>query len=130
MSERANDEDFSLSETWSTSNSDAIADQVNDPLIIVSPDQSNATKVIPGLSPDTIGISVSEGDHSPISGIKRKRSVGSSCKKIMKSSTGGRVGAYQNESRPILTIQQMPVTTSVDEMRMPPRLNLYESGLH
>ena len=41
--ERATDEDFSLGETWSTSNSDAIVYPVNDRFAIVVPDQSNAT---------------------------------------------------------------------------------------
>ena len=72
-SERATNEDFSLSETWSTSNSDAIADPVNDPFAIVVPYQSNekppeTAQVSPSLSPDTIGISVYKGDHSPTSG--------------------------------------------------------------
>ena len=79
-SERATDEYFSLAETWSKSNYDVIADPVNDPFAIVVPDQSNATPpdnalVGPGLSPDTIEISVSEGDHSPTSGTNRKISA-------------------------------------------------------
>ena len=41
--EQSTDEYFSLAETWSTSNSDAIADTVNDPFAIVVPDHSNAT---------------------------------------------------------------------------------------
>ena len=42
-SERANDEDFSLAETWYTSNSDAIADPANYPFAIIVPDHSNVT---------------------------------------------------------------------------------------
>ena len=133
-SERATNEDFSRAETCSTSNSDVIADPVNDPFDISLPDQSNATtpenaQVSPGLSPDTIGISVSEGYHSLTSWTKRKSSVVISCKKVMKSSNGVRVGAYQDESISIPTIQLISVITSVDELCMPPRLNLYESGL-
>ena len=79
-SERATNEDFSLAETWSTSNSYVIADPVNYPFSILVPDQSNATppenaQVSPGHSPDTNGISVSKGDHSPTSGTKRKSSA-------------------------------------------------------
>ena len=133
-SEWATNEDFILAETWSTSDSDAISDPVNDKFSVVVPDQSNETspeksQVIPCLYPYTIVISVSEGDQSPTSGAKRKSSAVRSCEKVMKSSTGGRVGSYQEKRRSISTTKQMPVTTSVDELRMPPRLNLYESGL-
>ena len=47
----------------------------------------------------------------------------------MKLSTGGRVRVYQEKSSSISTTQKSPVTTYVDELRMPPRLNFYEIGL-
>ena len=124
-SERATNEDFSLSETWSPSNSNAITDPANDPFAIVVPDHSNTTplenaQVSLSLSPDTIVTSVT----------KRKSSSVSSCKKGMKLSIGDRVGAYQYKRISIPTTQQMPVTTSVDELRTPPQLNSYNSGLH
>ena len=95
---------------WSTSNYGAIADPVNDPFAILVTDQSNATsienaQVGPGLFPDKIGLLVSEEDNSPTSGTKRKRYAVSSRKKFMKLSTGGRVGAYQDDSIYISTTQ-------------------------
>ena len=129
--ERATDEYFSLAETWSTSTSDAIADPVNGPLAIVVPYQSNETppenaQVSPGHSPDTNVISVSEGYHSPTSGTKRKSSTVPSHEKFVKSSTGGRVRSYQDESSSIPATQQTSVTTSVDELHIPSQLNLYD----
>ena len=47
----------------------------------------------------------------------------------MKSYTRSRVGAYQEKSSSILTIQRTPVTKLVDELHMPPQLNLYDSVL-
>ena len=133
--ERATDEDFSLAETRSTSTSDAIADPVNDPFVIVLPDEYNATplynaQVSPGNFPDTNGISVYEGDHLSTSGTKHKSSAVRSHEKVTELSTGGRFGSYQDESSSILTTQKMPVTTSFGELRIPPRLNLCEIGLY
>ena len=104
-SERATSENFSLAEKWSTSNYDSIADPVHDPFSIVVPNKSNATPpdnahVSPDLSPDTLGISVSEEDHPPTSGTKRKSTAVCSREKVMNLSNSRKLDLIRKRAAP------------------------------